>query len=206
MRILYFEVVSLDGKEFGSYLKTLRTQKKLTARQLDLYSGVSHSYISQMERGARGIPSPDILKKLAKPLGVDYEELMMKAGYFDLGDDRLEDLLYKAYKFIFQFIQDEDYSERLIQNAKENDFGEESIKAFKELSEMKDIDEFYNKLEFSNKVGLLHSVFDILMDMKGQQIKSEEEINNEISDKYSSLTVKKREMVDSMIDMLYSDQ
>lgn len=71
----------MESKEFGEYLRKIRKSKKLTVRQLDLYSGVSHSYISQMERGARGIPTPEILKKLSKPLGVEYEELMRVAGY-----------------------------------------------------------------------------------------------------------------------------
>src|SRR5690606_9805791 len=53
----------------------------MTIRQLELYSEVSNAYISQLERGKRGIPSPDILKKLAAPLGLDYNELMIKAGY-----------------------------------------------------------------------------------------------------------------------------
>ena len=73
----------MEAVDFGSYLKGLRKGKKLTVRQLDLYSGVSHSYISQMERGSRGIPSPDILQKLSKPLGIEYEELMKKAGYIE---------------------------------------------------------------------------------------------------------------------------
>lgn len=73
----------MEPKDFGSYLKRLRKGKKLTVRQLDLYSGVSHSYISQMEGGSRGIPSPEILEKLSKPLGIDYEELMRAAGYLE---------------------------------------------------------------------------------------------------------------------------
>lgn len=73
----------MNNVEFGNYLREKRKEKKLTIRQLDTYSGVSHSYISQVERGNRGIPSPDVLKKLSKPLGVDYEELMVKAGHID---------------------------------------------------------------------------------------------------------------------------
>lgn len=73
--------MQLEAKEFGGYLKELRKKRKLTIRQLDTYSGVSHSYISQIERGERGVPKPEILKKLSKPLGVEYEELMEQAGY-----------------------------------------------------------------------------------------------------------------------------
>lgn len=71
----------MKAREFGEYLKELRKKKKLTIRQLDTYSGVSNSYISQMERGERGVPSPEILQKLSKPLGVEYDELMILAGY-----------------------------------------------------------------------------------------------------------------------------
>ncbi|MEC0231256.1 helix-turn-helix domain-containing protein [Paenibacillus alba] len=73
----------MNPAEFGIYIKNLRKSKKLTIRQLDIFSGVSHSYISQIERGVRGISSPDILEKLSKPLGVMYEELMKVAGYIN---------------------------------------------------------------------------------------------------------------------------
>ena len=67
--------------EFKEYLKQLREDKKLSLRKLDSLSGVSHVYLSQIENGNRGIPSPDVLKKLAAPLGVSYKELMQAAGY-----------------------------------------------------------------------------------------------------------------------------
>lgn len=78
----------LDNVEFGIYLRKAREERKLSVRQLNTYSGVSHSYISQLERGNRGIPSPDILKKLSKPLGIDYEELMINAGHIENGDNK----------------------------------------------------------------------------------------------------------------------
>lgn len=86
----------MEAKEFGEYLKGLRKGKKLTIRQLDLYSGVSNSYISQMERGERGIPSPDILRKLSKPLGVEYVTLMERAGHIEretINDQARNDVL-----------------------------------------------------------------------------------------------------------------
>ncbi|ADU31007.1 helix-turn-helix domain-containing protein [Evansella cellulosilytica] len=72
----------MEPKEFGLYLKSLRIEKNLTMRELDKRSGVSHSYISKMESGQKGIPSPDILRKLAEPLSVRYQKLMIKAGHF----------------------------------------------------------------------------------------------------------------------------
>lgn len=82
----------MNNVEFGIYLRKKREERKLSVRQLNTYSGVSHSYISQVERGNRGVPSPDILKKLSKPLGVDYEELMVKAGHIDVySEENAED-------------------------------------------------------------------------------------------------------------------
>lgn len=78
----------MNNVEFGIYLRKMREERKMTVRQLNTYSGVSHSYISQLERGNRGIPSPDILKKLSKPLGIDYEELMIKAGHIEDGENK----------------------------------------------------------------------------------------------------------------------
>ncbi|NMO97450.1 helix-turn-helix domain-containing protein [Paenibacillus lemnae] len=76
----------MEAKEFGSYLRELRKNANLTMRKLDSLSGVSHSYISQLERGERGIPSPDILKKLADPLNISYMDLLHKAGHSPVGD------------------------------------------------------------------------------------------------------------------------
>lgn len=73
----------MKAVEFGSYLRSIRKAKKMTIRQLELYSKVSNAYISQLERGDRGLPSPEILRKLAAPLGVDYDDLMVKAGYIE---------------------------------------------------------------------------------------------------------------------------
>lgn len=71
----------MEASEFGKYLRHIRKLKKMTIRQVELYSNVSNAYISQLERGERGIPSPAIIEKLSKALGVDYEEMMEKAGH-----------------------------------------------------------------------------------------------------------------------------
>jgi repressor LexA len=71
----------MKAVEFGKYIRYLRKQANLTIRQLELYSGVSNAYLSQLENGKRNVPSPEILRKLSGPLKVPYEELMAKAGY-----------------------------------------------------------------------------------------------------------------------------
>lgn len=66
---------------FGQYLKRLRRRKKLTLRQLSDLTGISDSYLSLIEKGKRGAPRPEYLKRLAEALGVSYDEMLAKAGY-----------------------------------------------------------------------------------------------------------------------------
>lgn len=74
-------MISKDSKEFGNFLKELRNKKGLTLTELAEKLGMSQPYLSQIENGKKGIPSPGVLGKLADPLGVTYIELMTKAGY-----------------------------------------------------------------------------------------------------------------------------
>jgi len=64
-------------------LKDIRKQKGFTIREVAHRSGVSAAYISQLENGNRGIPSPDIIQKLSDGLNVSYTELMKAAGYLE---------------------------------------------------------------------------------------------------------------------------
>jgi len=71
----------ISAKEFGRYLRKLRESRGLSTRQVKLQSGVSNAYISLLENGERGIPSPEILEKLAPVYRVPYDKLMKLAGY-----------------------------------------------------------------------------------------------------------------------------
>ncbi|WP_237088643.1 helix-turn-helix domain-containing protein [Paenibacillus larvae] len=66
---------------FYDKLRDLRKLKGYTIRELSDRSGVSTAYISQLENGNRGIPSPEVLMKLSEGLNISYEELMEIAGY-----------------------------------------------------------------------------------------------------------------------------
>ena len=52
----------------------------LTLQELAATSGVSSSHLGRIERGER-FPSARILRKLAKPLGFDEDELFTLAGF-----------------------------------------------------------------------------------------------------------------------------
>ena len=90
------------GESFGQYLRNLRKQAGLTLKELGKSTDLSYSYLSQLERGERGgvkkTPSPEILQKIARPLGISYEELMIKAGYWmESFDDQDRETFERIY-------------------------------------------------------------------------------------------------------------
>lgn len=66
---------------FGQYLKEIINKRGYSYRQLAMLADIDHTYISKIVNGKTGTPSPEILKKLSRPLGVPYQELMAAAGY-----------------------------------------------------------------------------------------------------------------------------
>jgi transcriptional regulator with XRE-family HTH domain len=70
---------------FASYLRELRKARGLSLKQVEAEAGVSNAYLSQLERGLRKPPHPDILRRLAKAYEVPVEDLLVSAGYLDNG-------------------------------------------------------------------------------------------------------------------------
>lgn len=67
------------GKTFGEYLKKLRTDRKLTLREVEKDFHISNGYLSQVERGERSTPTMKILMKLAMAYGVPLSVLSHEA-------------------------------------------------------------------------------------------------------------------------------
>ena len=70
-------------ENFGPYMRRLRKDRQLTLKQVETQAKVSNAYISQIERGLRNPPHPDILKRLAKTYDVELRELLVAAGYLE---------------------------------------------------------------------------------------------------------------------------
>ena len=64
---------------FGEYLRRIRKDRGLTLVQLQNESGVSNSYLSQIENN-QFKPSNDVLEKISKPLNISVLDLMVAAG------------------------------------------------------------------------------------------------------------------------------
>ncbi|WP_110926842.1 helix-turn-helix domain-containing protein [Bacillus massiliglaciei] len=109
----------MGNEEFGLHLRNLRKKKGLTLEELGKLSDLSQPYLSQIENGKRAIPSPEILYKLSKPLGVDHVHLMIKAGHLQ-GEEN--DYLESPLETELRKLEDGKLKEKMqkIQNA-END-------------------------------------------------------------------------------------
>jgi len=79
----------MDNK-FGNYMRKLRKEKGLTLKQVEKVAEVSNAYLSQIERGVRNSPHPDILKRLAKAYEVTHRELLIAAGYLEDPEEQVK--------------------------------------------------------------------------------------------------------------------
>jgi transcriptional regulator with XRE-family HTH domain len=71
---------SNNRANLGSIVRQQRVTTPLTLQQLAAISGVSASHLGRIEKGQR-FPSASILRRIAKPLGFDEDELFTLAGY-----------------------------------------------------------------------------------------------------------------------------
>lgn len=69
--------------DIGEYLRSLREGQKLSLREVAAKTGVSVSYITQIENGRRKAPGPEVLKRLAPAYNVPVRDLLRAAGYLD---------------------------------------------------------------------------------------------------------------------------
>ena len=69
-----------NSNDLGKILKQQRITVPLTLQELAAASNVSSSHLGRIERGER-FPSARILRRIAKPLGFDEDELFTLAGF-----------------------------------------------------------------------------------------------------------------------------
>jgi len=83
-----------DRLALASTLRRARKTAGFSIRELSRFSGVDHSYISRMERAAVPRPSPAVMGRLGRALGLADWALLKVAR--DLPDDHLELLTAQA--------------------------------------------------------------------------------------------------------------
>ena len=67
---------------FGEFVRAQRRLAQVSQRNLARMSGVSDSYLSQIERGNYR-PSPQVVKALAQAFGLKPEQLYTMLGFMD---------------------------------------------------------------------------------------------------------------------------
>ncbi len=71
-------------EQLGEFIRNQRRLAHLSLRQLAEVAKVSNPYLSQLERGLYN-PSAEVLKSIAKALGISSEVLFQQAGLLDPG-------------------------------------------------------------------------------------------------------------------------
>jgi len=70
---------------FGAWLKEQRKRQGLTQAQLSARSEVDTIHISRVENKRAGV-TPETVEKLARALGLDVQEALLRAGFGRLSD------------------------------------------------------------------------------------------------------------------------
>ena len=70
----------VETNDLGKIIKQQRITVPLTLQELTAKSSVSSSHLGRIERGER-FPSAHVLRKIARPLGFEEDELLTLAGY-----------------------------------------------------------------------------------------------------------------------------
>jgi len=79
----------------------LRKEKGLTLKQVEQAADVSNAYLSQIERGQRNPPHPDILRRLANVYEVTHRELLIAAGYLADPEEQVkQEKIEKAFQHV----------------------------------------------------------------------------------------------------------
>jgi transcriptional regulator with XRE-family HTH domain len=76
-----------DTRSLGDTIHEARKRAGMSLRELAGRIGINHSYVSDIENDRR-VPSERVLKALATQLGLDFDELMARAGRFGDKADR----------------------------------------------------------------------------------------------------------------------
>ena len=70
----------MSGKKFGAFVRREREAKEIGLREMAKMIGVSPTYLSKVERDEFPPPAEDKVRKIAKIIECDADELLARAG------------------------------------------------------------------------------------------------------------------------------
>src|SRR5262245_39711842 len=74
------EGMSTSTQKFGEFVRRKRGEKEIGLREMAKMIGVSPTYLSKVERDEFLPPAEDKVRKIAKIIGCDADELLARAG------------------------------------------------------------------------------------------------------------------------------
>lgn len=72
---------TITTSDLGPFLKSARRSVGLTLRDVEAKTDITNGYLSQIENQLIAKPSPNVLFQLAELYGVEYSELLVRAGH-----------------------------------------------------------------------------------------------------------------------------
>jgi transcriptional regulator with XRE-family HTH domain len=137
-------------QSFIDFLKATRKAKNLSTHKLAELSGVSQSYLSNLETGKRkNPPSPEIISKLSTALEIDYFQVMRLAGYLEVSKKENDYTFEKAVSCLSELEKIE-----ILKNMFENEKEYEKLLKRHGLEELFSI-EFTLRAKFGDYLRLL---------------------------------------------------
>jgi transcriptional regulator with XRE-family HTH domain len=85
------------NKTLGGLLKEGRELKRLTLREVEVQSGISNAYLSQLENDKIKKPSANTLYKLAELYNILFDDLMVAAGIVERRTEQKKQNVHFAF-------------------------------------------------------------------------------------------------------------
>jgi transcriptional regulator with XRE-family HTH domain len=79
-RVYTFVAMATEKNTVGKVLKEARESRRLSLREVEIQSGISNAYLSQLENDKIKKPSANTLYKLSSLFKLDFDDLMVTAG------------------------------------------------------------------------------------------------------------------------------
>jgi HTH-type transcriptional regulator, competence development regulator len=100
----------LEDETFGRRIQRLRREAQVTQRDLAKQLEIDFTYLSKLENDRGETPSEETVRKIARLLHTDEEELLARAGKVpgDLRDRAQQDLQFARFLRHLPHVPDED--------------------------------------------------------------------------------------------------
>ncbi|WP_183560869.1 helix-turn-helix domain-containing protein [Mucilaginibacter sp. SP1R1] len=86
-----------NEKTLGGMLREARELKKLSLREVEVKSGISNAYLSQLENDKIKKPSANTLYKLGDLYNITFDELMVSAGIIEQSSEQRNKNVHYAF-------------------------------------------------------------------------------------------------------------